>query len=85
MQEAGATADLELAYTLADGLEYLRAAIAAGLEVDRIAPRISFFFGIGASLPAPPLSRVPLREVRGEGELIGTSNGEGEGVILGRE
>ena len=47
MQEAGATADLELAYTLADGIEYVRAGIAAGLKVDEFAPRISFFFGIG--------------------------------------
>ncbi len=47
MQEAGATADLELAYTLADGLEYVRTGIAAGLDVDAFAPRISFFFGIG--------------------------------------
>ena len=47
MQEAGATADLELAYTLADGLEYVRAGMAAGLAVDRFAPRLSFFFCIG--------------------------------------
>ncbi len=47
MQEAGATADLELAYTLADGLEYLRTGIRAGLEIDRFAPRISFFWDIG--------------------------------------
>ena len=47
MQEAGATADLELGYTLADGLEYVRAACAAGLAVDRFAPRISFFFDVG--------------------------------------
>jgi methylmalonyl-CoA mutase len=47
MQEAGATADLELGYTLADGLEYVRAASATGLAVDRFAPRISFFFDIG--------------------------------------
>ncbi len=47
MQEAGATADLELGYTLADGLEYVRAGIAAGLDVDRFAPRISFFWAIG--------------------------------------
>src|SRR5580700_2901877 len=47
MQEAGATAELELAYTLADGLEYLRAGIGAGLDVDAFAPRISFFWGIG--------------------------------------
>jgi len=47
MQEAGATADLELAYTLADGLEYLRTGINAGLKVDDFAPRISFFWGIG--------------------------------------
>jgi methylmalonyl-CoA mutase len=47
MQEAGATADLELAYTLADGLEYLRTGVKAGLDVDAFAPRISFFWGIG--------------------------------------
>lgn len=47
MQEAGADAKLELAYTLADGLEYVRAAIKAGLTVDDVAPRFSFFFGIG--------------------------------------
>jgi methylmalonyl-CoA mutase len=44
MQEAGATADLELAYTLADGLEYLRTGVAAGLAVDAFAPRLSFFW-----------------------------------------
>jgi len=47
MQEAGATADLELAYTLADGVEYLRTGLKAGLNVDDFAPRISFFWGIG--------------------------------------
>jgi methylmalonyl-CoA mutase len=47
MHEAGATADLELAYTLADGLEYLRAGIAAGLSIDDFAPRISFFWAVG--------------------------------------
>ena len=47
MQEAGATADLELAYTLADGLEYLRTGVKAGLNIDDFAPRISFFWGIG--------------------------------------
>ncbi len=47
MQEAGATADLELAYTLADGIEYVRTGIATGMDVDRFAPRLSFFFGIG--------------------------------------
>ncbi|HEY3236845.1 MAG TPA: methylmalonyl-CoA mutase, partial [Polyangiaceae bacterium] len=47
MHEAGATADLELAYTLADGLEYVRAALSKGLSVDQFAPRISFFFGVG--------------------------------------
>tara|TARA_Y100000746_G_scaffold192859_1_gene173526 strand:- start:1326 stop:3440 length:2115 start_codon:yes stop_codon:yes gene_type:complete len=47
IQEAGATADLELAYTLADGIEYVRAAIDAGLDVDAFAPRLSFFWGIG--------------------------------------
>ncbi len=50
MQEAGATADLELAYTLADGIEYVRAGVAAGLDVDSFAPRISFFFGIGMNV-----------------------------------
>ena len=47
MHEAGATADLELAYTLADGWEYLRTGIAAGLDIDDFAPRLSFFWGIG--------------------------------------
>ena len=47
MQEAGATADIELAYTLADGLEYIRKGIAAGLDIDTFAPRLSFFWGIG--------------------------------------
>ena len=47
MQEAGASADLELAYTLADGLEYLRAGLAAGLGIDDFAPRLSFFWGVG--------------------------------------
>ncbi len=47
MQEAGATADIELAYTLADGLEYLRTGIASGLSIDEFAPRLSFFWAIG--------------------------------------
>ncbi|MCG6950634.1 MAG: methylmalonyl-CoA mutase [Acidobacteria bacterium] len=47
MQEAGATVDLELAYTLADGIEYVRTGIGAGLEIDTFAPRISFFWAIG--------------------------------------
>jgi methylmalonyl-CoA mutase len=47
MQEAGATQDLELAYTLADGVEYIRAGVAAGLTVDQFAPRLSFFWAIG--------------------------------------
>jgi methylmalonyl-CoA mutase len=47
MQEAGATADLELGYTMADGLEYIRAGIAAGLSIDDFAPRLSFFWAIG--------------------------------------
>ncbi len=50
MQEAGASADLELAYTLADGLEYVRTGLATGLEIDRFAPRLSFFFGIGMNV-----------------------------------
>ncbi|MCC6668002.1 MAG: methylmalonyl-CoA mutase [Polyangiaceae bacterium] len=49
MQEAGATCDLELAFTLADGLEYVRAALGKGLDIDSFAPRLSFFFGIGMS------------------------------------
>ncbi|NLH28855.1 MAG: methylmalonyl-CoA mutase [Bacteroidales bacterium] len=47
MQEAGATADIELAYTLADGIEYLRTGINAGIDIDSFAPRLSFFWGIG--------------------------------------
>ena len=47
MQEAGATADIELAYTLADGLEYLRAGVNAGMNIDEFAPRLSFFWAIG--------------------------------------
>lgn len=47
MHEAGATADLEIAYTLADGLEYIRTGLKAGLDIDDFAPRISFFWGIG--------------------------------------
>lgn len=47
MHEAGAPAEIELAYTLADGLEYLRAGVAAGLDIDEFAPRLSFFWGIG--------------------------------------
>jgi len=50
MQEAGATADLELAYTLADGLEYVKTGLDAGLGIDDFAPRLSFFFGIGTDL-----------------------------------
>ena len=47
MQEAGATADIELAYTLADGLEYIRTGLAAGMDIDTFAPRLSFFWAIG--------------------------------------
>ncbi len=47
MQEAGATADLELAYTIADGIEYVRAGVAAGLPIDQFAPRLSFFWAVG--------------------------------------
>lgn len=50
MQEAGATADIELAYTLADGLEYLRAGVAAGIDIDAFAPRLSFFYHWNESL-----------------------------------
>ena len=47
MQEAGATADIELAYTLADGIDYLRTGVNAGIDVDAFAPRLSFFWAIG--------------------------------------
>ena len=47
MQEAGADSKLELAFTIADGIEYIRAAQNAGLSVDQVAPRVSFFFAIG--------------------------------------
>ena len=47
MQEAGATADIELAYTLANGMEYIKTGIRAGLNIDEFAPRLSFFWGIG--------------------------------------
>src|SRR5436190_881887 len=50
MQEAGATADLELGYTMADGLEYLRSGIRAGLSIDDFAPRLSFFWAIGKNI-----------------------------------
>ena len=49
MQEAGATADIEVAFTLADGIEYLRAGINSGIDVDKFAPRLSFFWGIGVN------------------------------------
>ena len=61
MLEAGASADLELAYTLADGLEYVEQAIAAGLDIDVFAPRISFFFGIGMD---PIVEMAKLRAAR---------------------
>lgn len=51
MQEAGASADLELAYTLADGIEYIKAGIDAGIDIDRFAPRLSFFWAIGMNYP----------------------------------
>src|SRR6185503_16741032 len=50
MQEAGATADLELGYTLADGVEYIRAGLGAGLTIDAFAPRLSFFWAIGMNV-----------------------------------
>ena len=61
MQEAGATADLELAYTLADAVEYVRTGIKAGLEVDAFAPRLSFFWGIGMN---PLMEIAKLRAAR---------------------
>src|SRR5690606_27206082 len=64
MQEAGATADLELAYTLANGVEYVRTGLAAGLEVDDFAPRLSFFFAIGMNffMEVAKLGRAACRE-----------------------
>ncbi len=62
MQEAGATADLELAYTLADGVEYVRAGLSAGLDIDAFAPRLSFFWGIGMD---PLVEAAKLRAARG--------------------
>jgi len=62
MQEAGATADLELAYTLADGVEYVRAGLAAGLDIDSFAPRLSFFWAIGMN---PFMEIAKLRAARG--------------------
>ncbi len=47
MQEAGATPEIELAYTLADGLEYIKTGIASGMDIDTFAPRLSFFWAIG--------------------------------------
>jgi methylmalonyl-CoA mutase len=47
MQEAGATATLEMAFTIADGIEYCRTGIKAGLDIDTFAPRLSFFWGVG--------------------------------------
>ena len=73
MQEAGATADLELAYTIADGIEYARAGVAAGLPIDSFAPRLSFFWAIGmnffmevAKMRAAPadLGRADAQELR---------------------
>ncbi len=61
MQEAGASADLELAYTLADGIEYVRAGIKAGMDVDRFAPRLSFFWAIGMK---PFMEMAKLRAAR---------------------
>jgi methylmalonyl-CoA mutase len=61
MQEAGATADLELAYTLADGVEYVRTGLKAGLAVDAFAPRLSFFWGIGMN---PFMETAKLRAAR---------------------
>ena len=58
MQEAGADNVLELAFTVADGLEYIRTGLKAGMSVDDFAPRLSFFFGIGMNfyMVIPPLS-----------------------------
>ena len=57
MQEAGASAEIELAYTLANGIEYIKTGILAGLKIDEFAPRISFFWGIGSALALDLLDR----------------------------
>lgn len=59
MQEAGADAKLELAFTIADGIEYIRAAQKAGLDVDTFAPRLSFFFGIGMNFYMEVRNHIP--------------------------
>src|SRR5678815_326677 len=61
MQEAGATCDLELAFTIADGLEYVRAALSRGLDIDAFAGRLSFFFAIGMSFYMEAVSYTHLR------------------------
>jgi len=65
MQEAGADAKLELGFTIADGLEYVRTAEKAGLEVDDIAPRLSFFFAIGTNFYVE-VAKVRLSEERSD-------------------
>ena len=75
MQEAGASLDLELAYTLADGVEYVRAGIAAGLGVDAFAPRLSFFWNAGmndrqAARRAPPVGAADARAFRPPGRAF---------------
>ena len=59
IQEAGATVDLELAYTIADGIEYARAGVAAGLDIDHFAPRLSFFWNAGMKFSWKSPSCVP--------------------------
>ena len=70
MQEAGATADLELAYTLADGIEYARAGVAAGLDIDAFAPRLSFFWAIGMNF------FMEIAKMRAARLLVGEAHGK---------
>lgn len=62
MQEAGATATLELAFTIADGLEYCRTGLKAGLSIDEFAPRLSFFWGIGMNFYMVSYRRVYIKQ-----------------------
>ena len=81
MQEAGATADLELGYTLADGIEYVRAGVKAGMDVDSFAPRLSFFWAIGMNF------FMEIAKMRAGAAALGEAHGRGvqaEGPALAR-
>ena len=74
MHEAGATAVQELAYTLADGMEYVRVAQKSGLDIDAFAPRLSFFFGIGMNL------FMEVAKLRAARTLVGADHGASLGA-----